>query len=296
MIDSLKEQVDDSYVFLFQDGPANAQDKQLTEQCIDIFEKSEFKNAHTFAAPTNLGVAFNQKRAREFVFSISESAIFIEDDIVLNSYYIKLLNMLMDFFENDTTIGMISCFGEPHRHPKVFDFFEYLQKNEDWNQQQELNKQHIIHMEHLFAYGLFRDAYAKVADKLNEYYRLLPGKYAMRPHQKICDYIRSIGLEAANNKTVTSQDSILSGLLILNNTYKISTFTMNAKYIGEVGVHSTPENYKNNWANVTPYDNFVSQYFWTPQVKQRVINMCRHTAVANPAVHDPFDPIQHKYN
>jgi hypothetical protein len=109
---------------------------------------------------------------------------------------------------------------------------------------------------------------------MENYYALLPVDYAYRSPQKILSYAVSLGLDPT--KVVTSQDSVLSGIMVLNNLYKISTFTMNARYIGEVGVHATPEHFAQYWADVTPFQEFNKSYFWHNQIKQRLINMCRH--------------------
>jgi len=273
VIESLKSQVGDSEIFLFQDGPKNSNDKKLTDESVNIF-KNAFANGNLFYSDKNLGVAFNQKRARDFIFDRAESAIFIEDDIVLNDYYIKLLNGLMDIFSDDDQIGMVSCFGEPHRHEDVFQYFEYLIPDNDWNQQQENNKNHFMQMEHLWAYGFYRESYNKIRDEIENYYAILPADYAYRSPQKILSYAVSLGLDP--RKVVTSQDSILSGILILNNIYKISTFTMNARYIGEIGVHSNPQHFAENWSHVVPYKKVCDTFLWNNQVKQRLINMCRH--------------------
>lgn len=280
VVDSLKSQASGSEIFLFQDGPKNVNDKKLTDESAKIFTDA-FADGHIFYSDKNLGVAFNQKRGRDFTFDRFESAIFIEDDIVLNNYYIDLLNGLMDLFSSDDQIGMVSCFGESHRHKDVFQYFEYLTPNDDWNKQQENNKNHFMQMEHLWAYGFFRKAYNKIRDELENYYAILPVDYAYRSPQKILSYAVSLGLDPS--KVVTSQDSILSGILILNNIYKVSTFTMNARYIGEVGVHATPEHFAQYWAEdkVTPYHSLETSYVWNSQVKQRLINMCRHKFISS---------------
>lgn len=278
-VNSIKSQLGDREIFLFQDGPKNSEDKKLTDHCIDIFTKTFTKNQTIFASDENLGVAFNQKRARDFIFDRSDSAIFIEDDIVLNDYYLELLENLMDFFKPDQSIGMVSCFGESHRHPELFDYFPYLKQNDNLIELQELNKKYFIHMEHLWAYGFFKSAYERIKYFLDKYYQLLPKNYSHRPHAQIFEYGASLGLDP--RKFVTSQDSILSGIMILQNVYKVSTFTMNAKYIGEIGVHSTTEHYAKYWKNTKPYYKVNKEYFWNNTIKQNIISMCRHKFIGN---------------
>jgi hypothetical protein len=274
VVNSIKTQIGDREIFLFQDGPKNSQDKKLTDHCLDIFTKTFTNNQTIFASSENLGVAFNQKRARDFIFDRSDSAIFVEDDIVLNDYYIDLLENLMDFFKADPDIGMVSCFGESHRNPELLTYFPYLRQHDDFLQFQEINKNYFIHMDHLWAYGFFKSAYERIKYVLGAYYQLLPKDYDKRPHNQIFQYGASLGLDP--EKFVTSQDSILSGIMILHNICKISTLTMNAKYIGEIGVHSTTQHYNKWWKHTKPYFKTNKEYFWDNRIKQNIISMCRH--------------------
>lgn len=269
---SLKDQVGSNEIFLFQDGPTNNIDRPLVDECEYLFQQT-FSNGTVFKSEQNLGVAFNQKRGRDFIFSRTDSAIFVEDDIVLNSYYLDTLNSLMDAFNADEDIAMVSCFGEPHTNRRVFPILPYLKEDSDWTKEQEINKHYFMQMEHLWAYGFFRRAYDKIRDKLENYYKLIPAIYSNRPHGEILKYANDLGLNP--NKAVSSQDSIVSGLLVINNMIKISTFTMNAQYIGEIGVHSNPQAFKAHWGTVTPYNKPVNQYMWDNRIKQFLINANR---------------------
>lgn len=264
---ALRPQVGDSEVFLFQDGPRGKVEADKISDSIEVFKKYFPKN-DVFASEVNLGVAFNQKRAREFIFDRADSAIFIEDDIVLNDYYIEQLNLLMDKFSDDPDIAMVSCFGEPHRHPEVFQYCDYLTKYDDWNKQQERNKHKFMQMEHIWAYGFYKRAYDKVAPYMEAYYAMLPDEYRARPHQAIMQYCSQYGMEPG--KVVTSQDSVMSGFLVYLGMIKVSTFTMNAKYIGEWGEHSNAQHFAQNWKQVRPYNNFIKDFHWDDNIKHKI--------------------------
>lgn len=266
---ALQPQTKESEVFLFQDGPRlQSDDKPKTEASIEVFKK-HFPKGTVFASDVNLGVAFNQKRAREFIFDRADSAIFIEDDIVLNDYYIEQLNLLMDKFQNDKDIAMVSCFGEIHRHVDVFKYCDYLTRYDDWHKQQERNKNKFMQMEHIWAYGFYRDAYKTVAPYMEAYYAMLPDEYRARPHQQILQYAEQYGMKPGG--VVTSQDSVLSGFLAYKNLLKVSTFTMNAKYIGEWGEHSNAEHYAQNWKDYKPYNQLVTDFIWDDTIKQKLL-------------------------
>jgi hypothetical protein len=273
VLEALKPQTKDSEVFLFQDGPRIlTDDKPKVAESVSVFKK-HFPKSTVFDSPVNLGVGFNQKRAREFIFSRADSAIFVEDDIVLNSYYIEQLNFLMDKFQDDEDIGMISCFGEIHRHTDVFGYCDYLTKYDDWDKQQERNKDKFMQMEHIWGYGFFKRAYERVVPFMEGYYAMLPDDYRGRPHKQILQYCDQYGISPS--KVVTSQDSVLSAFLALHNMIKISTFTMNAKYIGEWGEHSNADHYAQNWKNYKPYNKPVKDFLWDDKIKEKIRTLCK---------------------
>lgn len=272
-LEALKPQVKDAEVFLFQDGPRiMSDDKPKVKESVSVF-KEYFPDQTVFESECNLGVAFNQKRAREFIFDKSDSAIFVEDDIVLNDYYLEQLNFLMDKFQDEEDISMVSLFGEIHRHTDVFRYCDYLTRYDDWDKQQERNKNKFMQMEHIWGYGFFRNAYEKVAPYMEGYYAMLPDDYRARPHQQILQYCEQYGMHP--NKVVTSQDSVLSGFLALHNFIKVSTFTMNAQYIGEWGEHSDATHYAENWKGYKPFNEMVTDFMWDDSVKEKIRLLCK---------------------
>lgn len=276
VLKSLQPQAKETEVFLFNDGPNNRADKRNVARSVELFKKY-FPHSTAFESDVNLGVAFNQKRGREFIFDQAESAIFIEDDIVLNDYYIKQLNLLMDKFQNQANIGMVSCFGESHRKSSVFRFCDYIIKHENEYRQQEINQNQFMQMEHLWAYGFYRHAYNNILELINEYYSLLPKLYRSRCEIKIAKYCNKYGI----GKCVSSQDSILSGLLLYKGYIKVSTFTMNAKYIGEYGEHSGKAHYEKFWKNYDPYNKFVDNFEWNNEIENKITNILRHQFFSN---------------
>ena len=275
-LESLKKQVDESTdIFLFQDGPRgyiipdqNLRERSLIESSTSMF-KDAFPWGKVYASDVNLGVAFNQKRARDFIFQENESAIFIEDDVVLNEYYIKMLNERMDFFSEDRDISMVSCFGESHRDKNVYDFLDYLTPIEDRKTAQIENRNQYIQMEHVWAYGFFRHAYQSVTDIMDGYYELIPSEYRMRPHGEIYKYMQSQG---AGENIVSSQDSCLCAALTLKGFVKVSTFTANMTYIGEWGEHSRPENFLPHWGAQEVYNKYEKYFEWNDEIKSKINN------------------------
>jgi len=251
-------------IYLFNDGPRSTQEESAINNSVELFERS-FPNGKVFASDKNLGVAFNQKRARDFIFKENDSAIFIEDDVALQPFYINMLNNLMDKLDDGQT-SMVTCFGEAHRHLDVFDKYDYLKNHENRKQWYDLNHDKLIHMEHIWAYGMFKSAYEDSLSLMGDYYDMLPSEYRARPHQKICDYFLSKGIK----NIVSSQDSCLSASLIKMGYNSYSTFTANMFYLGEWGEHSRPENYRHSWADQIIYQNEVNDHVINDDVKGQV--------------------------
>jgi len=264
-LQSLKSQnIDLNDIYLFNDGPRFSQEESNINSSISLFEEY-FPNGNVFASDKNLGVAFNQKRARDFIFKEHDSAIFIEDDVALQPFYINMLNKLMDKLDDGQT-SMVTCFGEAHRHLDVFEKYDYLVKHENREEWYHLNHDKLIQMEHIWAYGMFKRAYEDCLSLMGPYYDMLPSEYRARPHQKIYDYFASKGVK----NIVSSQDSCMSGSLIKMGYVSYSTFTANMFYLGEWGEHSRPENYRDNWSKQFIYQNEVDNHIINNDIKRQV--------------------------
>lgn len=271
---SLQPQVeDDRKVLMFLDGVRRHFGKEFEEadlkgvtECKRLFEYY-LPNGECIESNKNLGVAFNQLRARETVFQDYEEAIFLEDDAVLEPYYIQQLDRLMEFFRDDPRVGMVNCFGEGHRDKELYDWYPYIKRDEGSAEkttsylEQEMNKDRFKGMDHLWAYGFYRRAYEKVKETMKGYYALIPEhEYRARPHEQIMQFWRNQG---SSSNIVSSQDSGTATALILNDFVKVSTYTNNFTYIGVWGEHSRPDNFDNaGWNDCITYDKEQSNFIW----------------------------------
>ena len=293
-LESLAPQIKDgTKVFLYQDGPNSA----LTRRCISLF-KEYFPEDKTvdewvdhkgkletrqnlvydswWEGTNNLGIAFNHKRARDRILETHDSAIFIEEDAVLNNYYIQMLNTVMDLVDG-YKVGMVSCFGEHQFYKGIFNELQYLQKHSDSYTQQEINQSSFIPMRHMFAYGMFRESWHSIKDIMDGYYKLLPrdgfrrGAYKKRPHGKILDYMASHGIK--RNAIVSSQDSCIFSSLTLKGYVNISTFTKNMVNIGELGEHYRPHIHRRHFSGQALYDKPVYDFNWDQDIRSSIANM-----------------------
>lgn len=266
---SISEQAKDRDVYLFLDGPKNQNDV-FNINTVKWTFNNFFPDGKVFDSEQNIGIAFNTKRAREIVFEKYKKAVFIEDDLVLEPYYLSMLDRLMDMLENDPNVGMVNCFaGAATRHNNLNSL-----------ENQEKNKSKLIACSHTYAIGMWADKYEKIKPTLYEYYKLLPPIYKNRPHQPIIDFWKSKGLGQGMN--ITSQDKATDSSMLLVNQYKVSTYTNNLKYIGEMGDNSNTIAFKSfNWENYPIYGKEVFNFDWSEEDKKRVKDELEHNFFGN---------------
>jgi hypothetical protein len=255
---SIAQEAKDREVYLFLDGPKNQNDV-FNINTVKWTFTNFFPSGYLHESQSNIGIAFNTKKAREVVFEKHKRAIFIEDDLVLEPYYLSMTDKLMDKLEDDPNVGMINCFAGAATR------FNDLNSIEN----QEKNKSKLIACSHTYAIGMWAEKYEKIKPTLYEYYKLLPTVYKNRPHQPIIDFWRNKGLGPGMN--ITSQDKATDSSMLLVNQYKVSTYTNNLKYVGEMGDNSNAIAFKTfNWENYPIYGKEVFEFDWTEKDKERV--------------------------
>jgi hypothetical protein len=268
VLDSVSSQCWDRKVYCVIDGPRFKEDVDLVKKSFEL-SKQIIPHCETVVANSNQGVAKIMKYARELVFKDHEFLILIEDDSVLQPHYIQQLDLLIDKFRDDERIAMINCFGEHHRSKKThkYSYIDYSgeQNNKVSLQEQENNKDKLILMDHLWAYAMRKSSYEKIYDILESYWNLLPQEYRFRPHGEILNLMSSIGADP--NKIVSSQDSCTSAAFAARGMIKISTFTNNFEYIGEIGEHSRPDNFRSaGWSDQDIFTKFQPEFLWNDDV------------------------------
>jgi hypothetical protein len=268
VLDSVSSQCWDRKVYCVIDGPRFKEDVDLVKKSFEL-SKQIIPHCETVVANPNQGVAKIMKYARELVFKDHEFLILIEDDSVLQPHYIQQLDLLIDKFRDDERIAMINCFGEHHRSKKThkYSYIDYSgeQNNKVSLQEQENNKDKLILMDHLWAYAMRKSSYEKIYDILESYWKLLPQEYRFRPHGDILNLMSSIGADP--NKIVSSQDSCTSAAFAARDMIKVSTFTNNFKYIGEVGEHSRPHNFADaGWNDQDLYNCYQPEFEWNENI------------------------------
>jgi len=257
---ALEEQSKDREVYLFLDGERSEEEKHLVDAYEEIFEK-HFPHGTCFRSNENLGVAFNTRRAREETFELCNSAVFIEDDLILNPFYMDIMDSLMEQLKNEDSVGMVNAYGG--------NTTRKLGENSLENQINKKNK--IVTMDHTLAYGAWKNKYEKIKPILTEYYQLLPQEYRARPHNEILKLWRSKGI--SESMTTTSQDAATVMSMLLNEQTKISTYGNNLLYIGEWGEHSRPQDFKRyEWDEWPVMNELVTEYELTADIFKQTLS------------------------
>lgn len=253
VLDSLRSQADtdlgERQVVLFQDGAVNpysgrrhATDQDI-EACIHLFQKS-LPRGTVMASPINLGVALNFDRAEKFAFDElkADAAIFLEDDMVLGPHYLTVLEKLLDTFYLDERVGYLAAYGA---HLKSVE-------------EQRANKHRLILLYHNWGFGLYRRQWLRMRPRIDSYLEIIKTvDYVERDHQKI----RSLFASWGYGFPASSQDTAKTIVCCMDGVVKINTYLSYALYIGERGVHMSPDEFaRQGYANAVMLPEKVTQF------------------------------------
>jgi hypothetical protein len=105
-----------SKIFVFCDGPKNKQDKTKVEKTRKII-RDRFNNNNNvtyFEQTNNLGLAKSIYNGINYVFSLFDRVIVLEDDLELNKGFLNFMNLALTKYQNDDEVFQISGhFFEP---------------------------------------------------------------------------------------------------------------------------------------------------------------------------------------
>jgi len=226
-------------IFLFQDGDrhedsnvAYAKPEQI-KACIGLFREA-FPRGHVLAARSNLGVAENMLRAERLFFEDlgADCGYFFEDDLVLSPRYLATLDRMREAAGASGEVGYFACYGN-------------LQADAET---QRRDAAILRPMAQLWGFGLFRDHWEAMQPELVEYYDFVCGRdYRRRPHAEILKLYRDRGVLVG----ASSQDDVKKALTYALGRVALNTTLVHARYIGEVGLHSNPDQYRSSGVDRT---------------------------------------------
>lgn len=231
-----KQDLVDTEFHLFQDGEVNKFSKRqvtvhgLTRKCIKLFNEAELPNKFIHDRKVNVGNAINQFEAIEFMSDNYDKFLIIEDDVVLSPHYIRLVKLLGKKINNDVfSVGL---------------GFKRLCKKEniDYNLTRLVtSNDRVGNSIHWWCELYSSKNWKKVRKDFLEYYKFVKDvDYKMRPSDEIRKFFHSQGF----NINQTSQDAGRDYALFKNGMIRLNTVVNRGIYIGEYGLHFTPNKFK----------------------------------------------------
>jgi Glycosyl transferase family 2 len=168
VLESVRMQVDcdieQRRIILFQDGAINpysderhASEDQIND-CIGVFQ-GLFPDKPVMRSPINLGVALNFDRAERHGFDdlAADVVIFLEDDLVLDRYYISIVDRLTEMFTADPRVGYVAAYGD------------HTRSIED----QRTHRRRLIGLTHNWGFALFRHQWLRIRPHVLQYLNLI---------------------------------------------------------------------------------------------------------------------------
>ena len=216
--------IDPKRIFFWQDGYPGSRDENRglpdkTEKSLKLI-KEYFPDSEVIVSQKNLGIGLSFKAAEEnaFVHHGNEWGIFIEEDNVLQDYYLKVILQLINKVEKFDEIVQLDAFGD-YKNQNGQDYFIPM---------------------HSWAFALRSKHYFERKNLLSGYEDILKDdSYFKRDTSRINDYFANYGLQPV----ASSQDYIKRILMSHFNRIALTTSFSGANNIGAFGEHFNPEVY-----------------------------------------------------
>jgi hypothetical protein len=147
-------------------------------------------------------------------------------------------------FKDDERVAMFSCFGKSSKETIA---------------SQTAKQDALISMDHHWGFGMHQSAWRRRQPLVDEYLKLLQGtSYRERQHARIQNWQLFCGFKPGP----TSQDYAKACAMSALGTIKVSSFANFGTYIGEYGLHSTPELYaQKGYSNSTVFPAALTKPF-----------------------------------
>lgn len=116
-----------SKLFLFQDGPRGERDMAGIEACRQIASDENIDwecEVHRNYQEKNLGCMIAGHTSHKWAFSLADKCMVIEDDVVPSQSFFPFCKEMLDCYEHDERITMISGFNIDEVTPDIpYDYF-----------------------------------------------------------------------------------------------------------------------------------------------------------------------------
>lgn len=264
-------------LFVFQDGLLTTEnaEHQQGHSAIAALCQSKLAPGHHLTQASNQGVAMHFDYAERLLFETQDRpwVVFCEDDLVLAPGYLETLCGMAQQFKNDPRVGIFSCFAYNSSQPI---------------ENQQANQNALTSMDHHWAFGMHKAAWQKRQPLVNEYLKLMEGNaYRQRPHGRIQNWHTFCGFKPGS----TSQDYAKACAMSTLGMLKVSSYANFGSYIGEYGLHFTPEIYaKKGYANSVIFPHPIRQPFVLDDARYaQLLAQQRNNILENP---QQFDAVE----
>ncbi|MDI1297081.1 MAG: hypothetical protein PSY12_14595 [bacterium] len=268
----------DDKVFFFQDGGWNphsgrkAADEAPIETCVALVSRY-IPHAAIFRSSVNLGIAGNYRRAEQYVFQVlgADSAVFLEDDMVLSEHYLAVIAQLLTIAAAEPAIGYVSGYGDMWAtvDEQVARVSKLIPMHENWGA------------------ALTRSSWIKQRPIRELYWSMVRDvDYRFRNHARISGTYGDMGYR----NRISSQDASRWIACVENGLVRLTTGTCQARYIGEVGEHFRAARFHKYRFDASQFYPDMPQIIpptareianWRRQDRQAMVGGYRHSYVVN---------------
>ncbi len=108
----------ETQVYIFLDGPRVTDEMETLLEVRKVAEqKYGFRNTQIISRESNLGLAKSIRSGIEFVFTLHNEIIVVEDDLVLGPGFLKFMNESLNFYQNYRKVASIHGYQYPLAEP-----------------------------------------------------------------------------------------------------------------------------------------------------------------------------------
>ena len=220
---------DNSKLWFFLDSYSGSKSEffgnpDLTKQVLDI-AYAHFPKAKFYLNASNKGVAKQFDIAERFLFANYEDTewvTFFEDDLILAPDYLRSLADLESYASEFEEICQVSVSGDTIGGQLDGDNALYLAN-------------------HAWGYSLKRSHFEERREPISQYLKILEGRpYFQREHQKVTDYLSTLGIVASGS----SQDLVKRAIMQASGKLFLTVGGHGGKYVGSNGDNFTPKMFK----------------------------------------------------
>lgn len=120
-------------LFLYQDGPRNAKDMEGIQACREVVSQIDWDcEVHQLYQERNFGCDPSEFISQKWAFSQTDKCVVLEDDDVPAVSFFTFCKEMLDRYENDDRITMISGFNVEEQTPDVAEDYFFTTNFSIW--------------------------------------------------------------------------------------------------------------------------------------------------------------------